>query len=124
MCYHTHITRHNLNRYHNRYYSIYCLIEEFSTKLKRGWKNKEMNIVKTESQFVIKAKTSGYNKNKRIRYYFVESVHTLCLDKMEIILAQIQACERLLKYTKDDIDVSAIKKEILELKFTLDLIQY
>ena len=48
-----------------------------------------MNIVKTESQFVIEAKASGYNKNKRIRYYFVESVHTLCLDKTEIILEQI-----------------------------------
>ncbi len=83
-----------------------------------------MNIVKTESQFVIEAKASGYNKNKRIRYYFVESVHTLCLDKAEIILEQIQACERLLKYTKDGIDISAIKKEILELKSTLDLIQY
>ena len=78
-----------------------------------------MNIVKTEPQFVIEAKTSGYNKNKRIRYYFVESVHTLCLDKAEIILAQIQACEILLKYTKDDVDISAIKKEILELKYTL-----
>lgn len=83
-----------------------------------------MNIVKIETHFVIEAKTSGYNKNKRIRYYFVEPVHTLCLDKVEIILAQIQACERLLKYTKDDIDISAIKKEILELKLTLDAIQY
>ncbi len=83
-----------------------------------------MNNVKTGTQYIIEAKTSGCDKNKRIAYYFVEPTHTLCLDKVDIILAQIQACERLLKYTKDKTDVSAIKKEILELKFTLDLIQY
>lgn len=83
-----------------------------------------MNIVKTDTQFIIEAKPSGCDKNKRITYYFIESAHTLCLDKVEIILAQIQACEILLKYTKDKSDISTIKKEILELKFTLDLIQY
>ncbi len=83
-----------------------------------------MNIVKTDTQFIIEAKPSGCNKNKRIIYYFIESAHTLCLDKVEIILAQIQACERLLKYTKDKSDISTIKKEILELKFILDLTKY
>jgi hypothetical protein len=75
-----------------------------------------MNIVKAETQFILEAKTSGCNKNKRITYYFMESAHSLCLDKGEIILALIQACERLLKYTKDKSDISIIKKEILELK--------
>lgn len=28
MCYETHITRHNLNRFHNGYYSVNYLIEE------------------------------------------------------------------------------------------------
>jgi hypothetical protein len=83
-----------------------------------------MNIVKSEMQFVIEAKTSGCDKNRKITYYFGESPHTLCLDKMEIILAQIQACERLLKYTKDNADASTVNREIRELKFALDLIQY
>ena len=80
-----------------------------------------MNIVKTEEPFLIEAKTSGYNKKKSISYYFIESVHSLCLDKIEIILEQIRACERLLKYAKDEMDKVIIEKEILELKFALDL---
>ena len=83
-----------------------------------------MNIVKTEEPFLIEAKTSKYNKKKSISYHFIESVHSLCLDKVEIILEQIQACERLLKYAKDEIDKSLIEKEIIELNFALDLINF
>ena len=83
-----------------------------------------MNIVKTEEPFLIEAKTSKHNKKKSISYYFIESVHSLCLDKVEIILEQIQACERLLKYAKDEIDKSLIEKEIIELNFALDLINF
>ena len=32
----------------------------------------------------------------------------LYIDKKEIIVAQIQACERLLKYVKDEMDITAI----------------
>jgi hypothetical protein len=38
------------------------------------------------------------------------------------MLDQIQACERLLKYTIDETDKSAVIKEIAELKMTLDLL--
>jgi hypothetical protein len=83
-----------------------------------------MNIVKTEQPFLIEAKSSGYYQKKSISYNFIESAHSLCLNKIEIISAQIHACERLLKYTKDEIDIKVIEKEIIELKFALDLINF
>ena len=47
--------------------------------------------------------------------------------KKDIILAQIEACERLVKYAaeygRDQIDRQAIESEIDELKMVLDLIQ-
>ena len=64
-----------------------------------------MNIVETETPFVVEAKTSNCkNQERNISYQFIESAHSLCFDKREIILAQIQACERLFKYTKDKTD--------------------
>jgi hypothetical protein len=83
-----------------------------------------MNIAQTEYPFVIEAKTCGCKNKKTITYSFIESSHSLCIDRREIILAQIQACERLLKYVKEDIDLRLIEKEISELKLTQDLISY
>jgi hypothetical protein len=83
-----------------------------------------MNIAQTENPFIIEAKTCGCKNKKNITYSFIESSHSLCIDRREIILAQIQACERLLKYVKEDMDLRLIKKEISELKFTQDLISY
>ena len=80
-----------------------------------------MNIV--ETSLIIEAKTMG-NNLKNVTYHFNESPHSLCLDKGEIMLAQIQACERLLKYTSDNKELSIIKREISELKLALDLIKY
>lgn len=81
-----------------------------------------MNIV--ETHFIVEAKTSGYNKNKTISYRFIESAHSLCFDKREIILAQIEACERLSKFSSDEIEQDAIKKEISGLKLALDMTNY
>lgn len=83
-----------------------------------------MNIVKTENPFIIEAKICGCNNKKNITYSFIESSQSLCFDKREIILAQIQACERLLKYVKENMDLFTIKKEISELKLALDLTNY
>ena len=83
-----------------------------------------MNIAKTEISHTIEAKISGCNKKKNVSYHLFESSHSLCLDKMQIILEQVQACERLLKYTKDEADLTIIKNEISELKFALDLIHF
>jgi uncharacterized protein YaaR (DUF327 family) len=83
-----------------------------------------MNIVKTEIPYTLEAKISGFDKKKNISYHLFESPHSLCLDKVQIILEQIEACERLLKYTKDRADLATVKNEIKELKFALDLINF
>jgi hypothetical protein len=44
------------------------------------------------------------------------------LDKKDIISAEIEACNRLLKYPRDESDNEVIEKEIAELKMSLDLI--
>ena len=81
-----------------------------------------MNVVDTESAEAMIAKTCGCReKNRKVTYSFVHFYHGLCLDKKDIISAQIEACERLLKYRTDDDDKEAIEKEIVELKMALDL---
>ncbi len=84
-----------------------------------------MNIVDVETPFIIEAKTCGCKTKKNISYSLIESSHSLCVDRKEIILAQIQTCERLLNYVNDEIElVKVINKEIAELKLALDLIHY
>ena len=70
----------------------------------------------------MEAKTCNRKKKRDIIYSFVDSYHSHCLDKKEIILAQIQACERLLKYVTDENDMSILGKEVAELRLALDLI--
>ena len=83
-----------------------------------------MNIAKTEVDEDMVAKTCGCKDTKRIvTYSFIDSYHSLCRDKKDIILSEIQACERLLKYTRDDYDMIVLEKEIADLKLTLDLLQ-
>jgi hypothetical protein len=76
-----------------------------------------------ESPSHIEAKTIGCRETGiKITYSLVDTYHSLCLDKKDIILGQMHACERLLKFTKDEMDKSAIIKEIAELKMILDLL--
>ena len=82
-----------------------------------------MNIAYVESSSQIEAKTCRcVDKGIKIAYSFIDSYHSLCLDKKDIILAEIDACERLLKYTSDPTNKVTITKEIAELKMTLDLL--
>jgi len=80
-----------------------------------------MNIAEKENQFEMEAKTCNCKKKANIIYSFVDSYHSLCLDKKEIILEQIQACERLLTYATDKNDMSILGKEVAELRLALDL---
>ena len=64
-----------------------------------------MNIVESETPYLVEAKTcEGRDRGECVSYHFIESSHSLGLEKGELILAQIQACERLLKFTKDERD--------------------
>jgi hypothetical protein len=81
-----------------------------------------MNIANMEDSVKIVAKTCGCKeKQKKVTYSFIDETHGLCIDKKDIISAELEACERLLKYTAEKADEQTIKKEIAELKMALDL---
>jgi hypothetical protein len=82
-----------------------------------------MNIADTEPQAVISAKTCNCKeKTMKVTYFFIDSSHALCLDKKDLLYAEIEACNRLLRHTRDEIDRGVIEKEIAELKMSLDLL--
>jgi hypothetical protein len=89
---------------------------------------KTMNITEGETPFNIVAKTCGCNDNdndntKKVTYTFIDAYHGLYINKKDIISAELQACERLLKdNSADEIDRRATEKEIAELKFSLYLL--
>jgi hypothetical protein len=82
-----------------------------------------MNIVEMGSAFVIEAMTIGHMKERNVIYSIENSYHSICIDKRGIILGQIHACERVLKYTSDRIDQIILEKEIADLKLMLDFIE-
>jgi len=82
-----------------------------------------MNIFSQESSDLVTAKTCGCKADeKKITYAFSESFHSLCVDKKDIIEAEIQACERLSNYANNDSEKSIIGKEISDLRMALDLL--
>jgi cell shape-determining protein MreC len=84
-----------------------------------------MNITESEIPYLVEARTCGCKERGRtVSYHFIESCHNLCLEKGELMLAQIQACERLLKYAKDEEEIDVLKEEIVRLRLALDLVRY
>jgi len=84
-----------------------------------------MNIIESETPYLVEARTCGCKERGRsVSYHFIESSHSLCLDKSELLLAQIQACERLLKYAKDEGEIDMLTEEISKLRLALDLVRY
>jgi hypothetical protein len=82
-----------------------------------------MNITETEVPLEIVAKTcSCSDKNRKVTYLILDSYYSICREKKDIIISQLTACEKLLKYSIDTIDKKIIEKEINELKLILDLI--
>jgi hypothetical protein len=80
-----------------------------------------MNIAETEVLSIVIAKTYGCKDSRKVAYTLSDSYHSLCFDKKDVIMAEIDACERLLKYAQDETDRRAVEKEIAELKMALDL---
>ena len=78
-----------------------------------------MNIEDAEAPLV-EARTCG-DKNRRVAYKFMDAFHTLCLDKKDILIAEIGASEALLRACNDEADRRAVEKEISDLKMALDL---
>ena len=85
-----------------------------------------MNIIKTEIPFIVEAKTTDCNnrKNRNITYHFMESAHPTCLDKEELLQAQLKACQRLLRLPyEDEKDKDIIENEIIELSQVLNVMR-
>ena len=78
-----------------------------------------MNIEDAEAPLV-EARTCG-DKNRRVAYKFMDAFHSLCLDKKDILLAEIEASEALLRACNDEADRRAVQKEISDLRMALDL---
>lgn len=84
-----------------------------------------MNIIESESPYLVEARTCGCkDRGRSVSYHFLESAHILCLEKGDLLLAQIQACERLIKYAKDEEEIDVLNKEISKLRLALDLVRY
>ncbi|CAN5598388.1 hypothetical protein BH18THE1_BH18THE1_16920 [soil metagenome] len=82
-----------------------------------------MNIADSEAPYEITAKTCKSKGNgRKVIYSFVESFHNLSKDKKDILFSEIQACERLRKYARDEIDREVIEAEISDLTMALDLL--
>ncbi|VFJ13168.1 hypothetical protein [Candidatus Nitrosocosmicus franklandus] len=87
--------------------------------------DRAMNITENEIPYIVEAKTSGWKeRGKSVSYHFLEPSHSVCMEKSDLMLAQIQACERLLRYAKDEEDINILKEEVTKLRLALDLIRY
>ena len=58
----------------------------------------------------------------KVTYSLTDAYHSLCLDKKDILLAELEACKRLSRNAIDELERTAIETEILELKMALDLL--
>jgi hypothetical protein len=81
-----------------------------------------MNIIELESPLKIEAKTSKYNEETSIIYSIAELQHNFCIDKKEIIMEQIKACQNLSRYNTNKSVSLALEREISELKLALDIL--
>ena len=81
-----------------------------------------MNILEVEFPLKIEAKTSRYNNKTNVIYSVAELQHNFCIDKKEIIMEQIKACENLSRYTNNKSDSLALEREISALKSALDIL--
>jgi hypothetical protein len=84
---------------------------------------KLMNVTDLDSTLQIDAKLCGSFQRRKIAYSIMDYHHSLYSNKKDIILGQIHACDLLYKYTIEDLDKKVLKKEILDLKLMLDLIE-
>ena len=82
-----------------------------------------MNLLDSESVVQIDAKLCGTVHKRKIAYSTVDLDHAFYINKKDILLAQIHACELLYKYIADIFDINVLKKEISDLKLMLDLME-
>lgn len=93
----------------------------FSPGSRLGDEIKRLNIEQTECYFQLEAKACGCNENRTIAYSVVDSFQSLCIGKNDILLGQIEACERSLNRTNSMADRIALLGEIAHLRLMLKL---
>lgn len=82
-----------------------------------------MNIVNEYTDYITAKTCNCEDKVKKVVYTFNMDSYVLCKDKKDIIFSEITACEKLLRYSTSNDEVSLITDEINELKLALDLMQ-
>jgi hypothetical protein len=78
-----------------------------------------VNITDIEAPLNIIAKTCSCEKDRRskkITYSIVYQYHSVCLDKIAIIAAELAASEGLLGHTTDEIERKIVEIEIMQLR--------
>ena len=81
-----------------------------------------MNIDFAETPSLVIAKLYGSKESRiRVTYSLLNETHGLCLDKKDLIVGQLEACEKLLMYSDENDNRIALEREIRELKMALDL---
>ena len=64
----------------------------------------------TEAPIRVIAKTCGCRENNKRKVTLVDSYHRLCLDKKDIIYAELEASEKLLKELNYTFDLSSFRQ--------------
>lgn len=82
-----------------------------------------MNIDFPEASSLVIAKLCGCKeRGRKVAYWVLNETHGLCLDKKDIIIGELEACEKLQRYTPYENDNRIVlEREIRELKMALDL---
>jgi hypothetical protein len=81
-----------------------------------------VNINFAETPSLAIAKLYGSKESRiRVTYSLLNETHNLCLDKKDLIVGQLKACEKLLMYSDENDNRIALEQEIRELKMALDL---
>lgn len=81
-----------------------------------------MYIDFAEASGLVIAKLCGCKDSRIIAYSLLNETHGLCLDKKDLIIGQLEACDKLLRYTSDEnVNRIALEREVRELKMALDL---
>lgn len=78
-----------------------------------------MNKSDIEAPLNIIAKTCSCEKDRRskkITYSIADQYHSVCLDKIDIITAELAACDRLSRHTTDEVDRKIVEIEIMQLR--------
>jgi hypothetical protein len=82
----------------------------------------DLNLPTQADLEIVTAKMCSSRNARSVRYAFSDNSNLLFMDKRDILLNQIQACEKLLEYAVEEKDIEAVAKEIDELKSALDLL--